>query len=193
MRERRRADQPFWAHAFLAERHCRWALARWPPTAACPGGAVVSAASTRRLPALVRSGNLDRDDRRACLRGDGGVSAEVGERSPDCRIARGSSLGRGRGCSVANRQWCVAAGVERTPQGHPGLPLRPPREGQDSLPGVWAVSWIRNAQARLGADGAPRSTCGCPARNRLVVVRRVAVDRSAQREERCSSPSTCSG
>jgi hypothetical protein len=34
-----------------------------------------------------------------------------------------------------------------------------------------------------GADGASRSTCGCPAPDRLVVVRRVAVNRSAQRED----------
>jgi hypothetical protein len=50
---------------------------------------------------LVRSGNLDRDDRRACLRGDGGISAEDGERSPDCRIARRSSLGRGAAAAVS--------------------------------------------------------------------------------------------
>ena len=78
-------------------------------------------AAAARQSQVVRSGNLDRDDPRACLRGDGGVSAEDGERSPDCRIARRSNLGRGRGCSVANRQWCVAARVDRTPQGHPGI------------------------------------------------------------------------
>ena len=151
---------------------CRYSFAsrsgigpgRWPVRVSSTCGPPEPGRSgSRAAPALlvVRSGHLDRDDRRACLRGDGGVSAEDGERSPDCRIVRSQSRPRvgavsqivngGRACRAQPLKVILV------------LPRPPPGEGQDSLPGVWAVSWIRHAKARPGADGASRSTCGCPA------------------------------
>ena len=140
-------------------------------------------AAAARQSQVVRSGNLDRDDPRACLRGDGGVSAEDGERSPDCRIARRSNLGRG----AAAVSQIVNGALPRVSTALLKvilvLPRPPPGEGQDSCPAFGRFHGSAMPKHTRGADGASRSTCGCPAPDYLVVVRRVAVNRSGQRED----------
>jgi hypothetical protein len=63
------------------------------------------------------------------------------------------------------------------------LPRPPPGEGQDSCPAFGRFHGSAMPKHTRGADGASRSTCGCPAPDCLVVVRRVAVNRSGQRED----------
>ena len=79
-----------------------------------------------------------------------GVSAEDGERSPDCRIAVEAVSAEG----AAAVSQIVNGALPRVSSALLKvilvLPRPPPGEGQDSLPGVWAVSWIRNAQAHPG-------------------------------------------
>ena len=99
-----------------------------------------------------------------------------------------------RGCSVANRQWCIAARVDRTPQGHPGIasPCRRVR--------------ARTPARRLGGFMDPQcpSTPGVQTehRDRLAGARRRTVWswsdawRSIGQgsvRTRCSGTSTCSG
>jgi hypothetical protein len=70
---------------------------------------------------LVRSGNLDRDDRRACLHGDGGVSAEDGERSPDCRIARRAVSAEGAAAVSQIVNGALPRVSSALLKGHPGI------------------------------------------------------------------------
>jgi hypothetical protein len=78
-------------------------------------------AAAARQSQVVRSGNLDRDDPRACLRGDGGVSAEDGERSPDCRIARRAVSAEGAAAVSQIVNGALPRVSSALLKGHPGI------------------------------------------------------------------------
>jgi hypothetical protein len=129
----------------------------WTATAARPGRAGVAAGRlissrldqiqnyrrrrrsdvTRPL-LLVRSDTLDRDERRACLRGDAVVSAEDGECIPDSRIAsRRSNLAPTvRGSAAA-----------RPDRGQSSLLTRRSRARAKRLPRGWSAPFRRLQRA----------------------------------------------